>query len=198
MGRVQSLTLLFTCACLAACEDTAGVPSSYSITLDELIGPISFVELESQRVEFELDQEFSEIESVWIEIEAHVYAKQFDACGTPLDPQPCTRVVHLLGLIAIFDKEDNPSPFTVVSEPLEFGDLSDLEGQGRVRSLVRDDLSADPPVGWDYLLDGSGAFTLFWNPIATFPDLITMNGVPPSGEIIDARLIIEGTPAGSP
>lgn len=166
-----------------------------SVSLPDLVGEVDFLPSTGGReASFDVGLGFSEIESVWIEVEAQVFAKEFDVCGTVFDPQPCVHVVQLLGFFAIMDKEDSPSLLTVFSDGLSFSDdFRALEGSGVDVVPFNNRL-----VGWDFLLDGQGSLTLFWNGAAGIPERRIRNVIQPSGEIFNARLIIEGTPIPGP
>ena len=93
-----------------------------------------------------------------------------------------------LGLvISIMDDEDSPIIGFVFSDGLSFGDFRDLEGSGVDVAPFN-----NPLVGWDFLLDGEGSLTLFWNRALGNPDRIIQDLIAPSGEIFNARLIVEG------
>jgi len=166
-----------------------------SVPLKDLVGEVGFMPATGgQVVAFDAHQQFSAIESVSIEIEAHVKAREFDVCGTAFDPQPCVHEIQLLGFFARLDKEGSPILGTISSEGLTFSeDFRALEGYGIDSALFR-----NTRIGWDFLLDGRGAVTVFWNSALGNPDRIILNYKDPSGVIISARLIIEGTPIPEP
>lgn len=169
--------------------------STFSAPLSALVGPIDFLPGRgNQEANFDFGQEFAEIESVSIEIEAHVIARELDVCGTVFNPQPCTHEVQLLGLFAIMNTEDSPTLETVFSDALAYSDdYRDLEGSG-----IAVESFNNLTVGWDFLLDGQGSLTLFWSRLLGNPDRIIQNVVEPSGEIFSARLIVEATPIPEP
>ena len=129
------------------------------------------------------------------EREAHVFAREFDVCGTAFDPQTCVHTVQLLGFFARLDTEGHPVFSGQSSEGLSFGDVGALEGSGIDVAPFSDEFIQSE---FDYLLDGEGSLTLFWNRLLGNPDRIIQNVVEPSGEIFSARLIIEGTPIPEP
>jgi hypothetical protein len=180
-------------AALILLPGTAG-GTTFSAPLPGLVGVVDFLpSTGGKEASFDLGQQFSEIQNVWIELEAHVFAREFDVCGTTFDPQPCVHEVQLLGFFAIMD-EDSSNPGLVWSDGLSFSDdFHALEGSGVDVAPFNNTL-----VGWDFLLDGTGSLTLFWDSALGNPDRIILNVVEPSGEIINARLIIEGTPIPEP
>lgn len=168
---------------------------SFSVPLPDLVGVVDFSTLEGKEASFDVGQQFSEIENVWIEIEARVLAEQFDVCGTFFDPQPCVHEVQVLGFVAQMDTEGFPIFSTVHSDGLSFGNLRDLEGSGTGIAPFNDQfVNSD----FQFLLDGEGSLTLFWNVLFGDPDRIILNYMEPSGEIFNARLIIDGTPIPEP
>ena len=127
-------------------------------------------------------------------VDAQVFAREFDVCGTSFDPQPCVHEIQLLGFFATMDKEDSPNLGGVWTDGLNFSDdFRALEGSGVDVAPFN-----NTQVGWDFLLDGQGSLTLFWNRAFGNPDRIIRNVIEPSGEIFDARLIVEGTPVPEP
>lgn len=172
----------------------AALGATFSTPIPDLIGAAdSTFFIEGKEASFDFGQQFSHIENVWIEVEARVFAQQFDVCGTIFDPQPCVHEIQLLGFFAHLDEEEFPRPGTVSSRGLSFSDdFRALEGHGT-------DSAVFLPFGdWDFLLDGEGSLILFWNNTSGDPDRIIQNFVAPSGEIINARLIVEGTPIPEP
>lgn len=110
--------LIKASACASAVLAILSFPSgqaraaTYFAPLDGLVGPIDFLPSQGfAESSFDFGRQFIEIESVSIEIEAFVTAREFDECGTFFDPQPCMHVVQLLGLFSIMDKEGSPSFF---------------------------------------------------------------------------------------
>ena len=170
------------------------VGTTFSVPLPDLVGVVDFPTIGSgKKASFNFGQQFSDIQNVWIGVEAQVFAREFDFCGTLFDPQPCVHETQLLGFWALMDDEDSPITGFVLSDDLSFGDFRALEGSGgRVAPFN------NPVVGWDFLLDGAGSLTLFWNAELVFPDQIIRNVIEPSGEIFNARLFIEGTPVPEP
>lgn len=164
--------------------------ASFTVPLPDLVGEVGYPA--AIEASFDFGQQFSEIENVWIEVEARVFAGQFDVCGTFFDPQPCVHEVLLLGFVARLDKEDTPAFGTVSSEGLSFGDFRALEGYGI------DSAAFGKRLGFDFLRDGKGSVTLFWNDALGNPDRIIQDVILPSGEIYNARLIIEGSPIPEP
>jgi hypothetical protein len=162
-----------------------------SVPVPDLVGEVDFPLGHSKEASFDVGVEFSEIENVWIEVEAQVFAREIDVCGTVFDPQPCVRVVQLLGFWATMDKEDSPNLGSVFSDGLSFSDDSQaLEGFGVDIAVFNNRL-----VGWDFLLDGQGSLKLAWERVFLLPNLIIREVIDPAGEIFNARLIINGTPS---
>jgi hypothetical protein len=188
MGRILLATVLsfFPRVALGMC---------LSVPLPDLTGEVDFLPSTGGReASFDVGLGFSEIQTVWVVVEAQVFAKEFDVCGTVFDPQSCVHEIQLLGLFAIMDIEDSPSLITVFSDGLSFSDdFRALEGSGVDVAPFNNTL-----VGWDFLLDGQSSLTLFWNGALGNPDRIFGNVIQPSGEIFNARLIIEGTPVPEP
>lgn len=172
------------------------VGASFSVPLPGLVGEIDFPRSSGKEVSFDFGQQFSHIESVWIEIEAHVFASEFDFCGTLFEPAPCVHEAELLGLWAQLDNGVDVLAGFAFSDGLSFYDgSSPLEGTGTDVALFH---LFNPILGWDFLLGGNGDFNLFWNTSFGDPDRIILNRVEPTGEIFSARLIIEGTPVPEP
>lgn len=169
---------------------------SFSVPLPDLVGAVDFLPSTGGReASFDFGQQFSSIENVWIEVEAHVFAREFDVCGTIFNPQPCVHEVQLLGFFAQLDTEGFPRFSTIPSGGLSFGDFRDLEGSGTDSAPFNDQfVSSD----FQFLLDGEGSLTLGWNSALGNPDRIIQNVIEPSGEIFNARLIIEATPIPEP
>lgn len=165
---------------------------SFSAPLTALVGVVDFSTSNGKNVSFDFGQRFSAIQSVSIEIEAQVFAREFNVCGTTFNPQPCVHTVQLRGFLAIMD-ENSPEPGFVWSDGLSFGEFDALEGSGVDVAHFN-----NPLVGWDFLLSGSGSLTLFWNRALGNPDRFIQNVIEPSGEIFGARLIVEGTPIPEP
>lgn len=194
MNRVLLTSMLLALGSLA-CESEGPVRSSFSISLDELIGPIPFATGSSQRVDFDFGQPFTSIDGVSLEVQAEVTAQQFDVCGFVFDPQPCVREVHLLGFFGLIDKEGSSIPGVIISERIDVGDdRFALSAEGGGRAAFRGGEST----GWDFLLDGSGTLEVAWNEVLGNPDRLIENPVEPAGVITDARLIIEGVRAADP
>jgi hypothetical protein len=170
--------------------------TTFCVPLPDLVGVIDFPDDGPGReAAFEVGQQFSEIENVWIEVEARVFAKEFDVCGTWFDPQPCVHEVQLLGFVGRFDTEGHPLFSALHSKGLSFGAFRNLEGAGTDSAPFDDQFVQS---GFQFLFDGEGSLTLFWNTVLGHPDRIILNVVEPSGEIFSARLIIEGTPVPEP
>lgn len=166
---------------------------SFSVPLPDLVGSVGYPA--AIETSFDFGQQFSSIENVWIEVEAQVSALQLDICGTVFNPQPCAHQIFLLGFFAQLHTEGFPQFSTIPSGGLSFGDLRDLEGSGTDSAPFNDQfVNSD----FQFLLDGKGSLTLFWNDVSGDPDLIIRNVIPPSGEILNARLIIEATPVPEP
>lgn len=174
---------------------SAAIGMSVSVPLPDLVGVIDFpVSGPGREASVDVGQQFSEIQSVSIEVEAEVFAREFDYCGTVFVPLPCDHRLELLGFFSLFDKEDSPTVGIINTGGLTFSDDSSApEGYGIDVAEFN-----NPLVGWDFLLDGEGRLTLFWNGSFGFPGDIRINVVEPSGEIFSARLIIEGTPVPEP
>lgn len=196
--RLAAIKPSMRCALLAAALcflPSIAFGTTFSVPLPGLLGAVDFTPSSGGKdAIFDFDQQFSEIENVWIEVEAHVFAREFDVCGTTFDPQSCVHEVQLLGFFARLDKEDSAALGTVFSDGLSFSDdFRALEGSGVDVAPFNNSL-----VGWDFLLDGEGKLLLFWNRALGNPDRIIQNVIEPSGEIVSARLIIEGTPIPEP
>jgi len=163
------------------------IGTTFSAPLPELVGVIDFLPAEGGRsASFDFGLQFSEIESVSLEVEAHVVARTFDDCGTISDPQPCVNRTQLLGFFARLDEQVLGSIVT----RLKFSDNIHVpEVSGVVVSPFRNNILPE----WDFWLDGEGSVELFWNNTGGVPEDIRRNFTDPSGEIFNARLILEGT-----
>ncbi len=169
----------------------AALSMCFSASLPDLVGEVDFPPGQSKEAGFDFGLQFSEIENVWIEVEAQVFAREIEFCGTVFDPQPCVRVAQLLGFLALMDKEDSPNRGSIFSDVLSFSDGSRaLEGFGVDIAVFN-----NRRVGWDFLLDGQGSLNLGWNRVIYPPTVIVIRVTDPSGEIFNARLIINGTPS---
>jgi hypothetical protein len=174
----------------------ASFATSFSAPLPDLVGPINFVTGAAHPpTTFDVGQQFIAIESVSIEIEAHLVAAQYDFCGLFSNPQPCIDGVALLGVVTIMDEEDRSFPgsiFTAVSVPAPPGTI-EVTGTGSSEfGWVAN------PFGWEILFDGQGTLTMFPDQVLFPPGAIIQNFQPASGEIVSARVIIEGTPVPEP
>lgn len=166
---------------------------SFSVELPDLVGPFPSGYEPGPVASFDFEQEFLAIQGAWLEVEARVTALQFERCGTLSNPQPCVRVVRLIGFFSLMDKEGSPNPGFVFSDGLVFwDDPSALEASGTDTVPFK-----NPLVGWDFLLDGRGSLTLFWNDIYFIDDII-IDVSEPGGEIFAARLILDATPVPEP
>ncbi len=185
----------FACLVILTWIPSAAGAVTFSTPLTDLVGPVDFFPSTGGReAQFDFEQQFAEIQNVWIEVDAMVRARSFDVCGLAFDPQPCVRVIQLLGFAATMDKEDSPNLGLVFSDGLSFSDdIHALEGSGLSIAIFNNTL-----VGWDFLLDGEGSLTLFWNRLLGNPDRIIQNVIEPSGEIFGARLIVEAVPIPEP
>jgi hypothetical protein len=166
-----------------------------SVSLPDLVGEVDFFPSSGNReASFDVGLGFSEIQNVWIVVEAEVFAQEYDYCGTLFDPKPCVHVFNHVGFFAIMDKEDSPNLGSVFSWGLSFSDDENaLEGYGVDVAVFNNQL-----VGWDFLLDGQGSLKLYWHAPAFLSHVIIHSVIDPSGEIFNARLIIEGTPVPEP
>jgi hypothetical protein len=161
----------------------ASVAATFFAPISTLVGPLNPPHSGGNQGVFDFGLGFSEIESVSIEIEAHVIAQERELCGF----FPCVPRQELLALYAVMDTEGSPTFESVLSDELAFGDIvDDPEGFGTESAIFR-----NIRVGWDFLLDGEGRLTVFWNHFITLePSRISKQ---PSGEIFSARIIVEGT-----
>lgn len=173
----------------------AAVGAMFSAPLPDLIGVVDFDTSSGKQVGVDAGQQFSAIQNVWIEVEAHVFAQEFDVCGTVFDPQSCVHEVQLLGFLGSLDTEDHPVFSSQSSDGLSFGPFDALDGYGIDVARFSDEFIQS---GFNYLLDGEGTLTLFWNRALGNPDRNITNVIDPSGEILNARLIIEGVPLPEP
>ena len=172
------------------------VGESFSLPIPGLVGEIDFPRGQGKEVGFDFGQQFSEITSVSIEISAHVFALEFDVCGTLFEPAPCVHKAQLLGLRAQLDDGLDVLAGFAWSDGLSFYDgSSTLEGVG---TDVGSFFLFNPSLGWDFLLSGKGDISLFWDSTFGNPDRIIIIVTEPSGEIFSARLIIEATPVPEP
>lgn len=187
--KFLEIAALVTAASFVSCGSAGAL--TFRTPINGLVGTVGFTPSSGgQDASFDFGREFVDIENVWIEIEANATARQFDVCSDPLDPNSCVHTVQLLGFFARLDKEGSPILGTVSSEGLSFSnDFSALEGSGTDVALFN-----NLNVGWDFLLDGQGRLTLFWNRALGDPDRLIQNLVEPTGQIISAHLIVEGTP----
>jgi len=169
---------------------------SFSAALPDLVGPIDFATGAAfPPTTFDVGQQFASIESVSIEIEAHLTAAEWEFCGLSIDPQPCVDQAALVGFLGVLDEEDRPFPgsiFAVVSVPTPPGSVEETGTWGAEFDNVGN------PFGWEVLLDGQGTLTLFPDQILFSPLAIIQNFQPASGEVLSARVIIEGTPVPEP
>ncbi len=172
--------------------------ATFSAPIPGLVGVIDFEpHVSGREASFDFGQQFAEIERVSIEIEARVVAEQFDACGTTSNPQPCVRRVNLLGFFTLVDEEDKPFLGSISTALSVSDDPHATEATGTGIGEFTDPFDLNP-FGWDILLDGEGSVTPFWDALFPAPGLVIQNFEEGSGEILGARLIIEGTPIPEP
>lgn len=175
------------------------VPSSstamiVSIPLPGAVGEIDFSRSSGGRdVAFDFGHRFSEIASVSIEINARMYSLEYDVCGTVLDPQPCFHQTIQAGLAILLDTEGSPGFETVLSGVSFSDDPHVFEASGVAAGQFTNNRT-----GWQFLGDGRGRLTIFWNCCGINPDSLVQNVIEPRGEIFDARLIVDGTPIPEP
>ena len=173
---------------------STGASMTFSTPIPGLIGDVDFARSERASADFDFGQAFQSIQSISIEIEAQVFAREFESCGTPSNPIPCTPQTELLGFYAHVDDGNEPLRLGF-SRGLSFFNGSATEGYG-IDSASFTEFGV--PSGWDFLLQGSGRIHLFWNSFFGNPDLIVRNNIEPSGEIFSARLVIDATPIPEP
>ncbi len=194
LGWVGRRAALFACALLFA-PGTSAAP--FVLELPELVRPIGDPLDRSATLaipaHFDFGQPFLSVDAVFLEVEATLYAGEYDFCGFIFDPQPCTHVLELLGLFARLDNEGG-SPFSIVTALSYSDELHVPSASGTARSAFDYSLHGS----FDFLLDGEGELTLHWNRVFTFPDRIIMDFHAPYGEIHGARLILEATPIPEP
>ena len=175
----------------------ASVPCAaavFSAPIPDLVGALDPPGAGGRHANFDVGQQFSEIQNVWLEIEAHVVAREFDYCGTWSNPQPCAHVINLVGLFADMDEQESEAPGLIFT----LGGLSFGEGDAPEATGTATAIFSNPLIGWDFLLDGESGLTVHWNAGAFRLDQLILNMTQPSGEIIDARIIIQGTPVPEP
>lgn len=173
------------------CLPSAALGMTFSVPLEALVGPIDFPASSGGRTaHFDFGQQFSEIESVSIELEARVRAQEYDVCASPFDPQSCVHEIHLLGFWAIMDDQENEVPGTIFTHPGLSFPVVGIDGREAYGTDIR--RFSNPLVGWDFLLDGESNLTLYWNRELGDPDRFIRNVVEPTGEILSARLVING------
>lgn len=162
--------------------------ATFSAPIPALVGPLRPPDSEGHEGVFDFGFEFSEIESVSIEIEARIIAQEREVCGAL---PPCASRRELLALFAEMNIEDSTTFGIVLSDELVFGDiLEDPEGFGTESAIFRNTL-----IGWTFLLDGEGLIKVFWNVPHGIPGRIVKQ---PSGEILSARIIVQGTAVPEP
>jgi len=196
-GGVPSLSLATLLVLSLALSPAAIAGTLYSVPLPELVGVIDFLPAQPGRAaSFDFGLQFSDIESVSLEIEAHVVAETFDFCGSISNPQPCVNKPQLLGFVARLDEQDHPVLGSIITFPgLNFSDdIHVPQASGVVVSSFKNIILPE----WDFLLDGEGSLVLFWNAVGETADQIRLNFTDPSGEILNARLILEGTSVPEP
>jgi len=90
---------------LSLLPGTAVGMTTYSTLHTDLLGVVDFLPSAGGRAaNFDYGQQFSNTQNVWIELDAHVVAREFDVCGTAFSPQPRVHEIHLLGFFARLDQ----------------------------------------------------------------------------------------------
>ena len=135
-------------------------------------------------VNFDLGQEFKEVREVILLIEATTTPLTVMSCGTIAQPEPCEVRRIPVGFYARLDDPDAGFLSAVVD-----GFRSDRPVR---KSGVFNQVFVDFDL--DSLRDGKGELTLFWNQIYFLTGTAPLRDSLPSGEILDAVLIIDGTP----
>ena len=150
------------------------------IPLEELLGPFpGSSPCCAVTVDFDFGERFSEVNAVWLEVEATVTPETFMSCGTIFDPLPCTEVTRWIGFFAVMDAPE--IIYTV------------LEGYSDV---VHRDVNIFGPEHHSvaFLKQGRGSLVFWWNRIHGFPENVIRDRVAPTAEITDAWLIIDAVP----
>lgn len=139
---------------------------------------------------FDFGQQFESIESVAIEIDATVHAHERDLCDYFPFPESCIHVFHQPGFSVFMDAEGMGTGFVLAG--VEIGDFHAPVVTGTGRSTL---LHPNTPL--DFLLDGKGQLSVYWNSPAFFDKVVIVYQYP-FGEITGARLILEATPIPEP
>ncbi len=134
-------------------------------------------------VDFDLGQEFAEVRSVLLMLQATVTPLTYQNCGTIGEPHPCELEVVNTGFLARLESPNQDSTTAVIG---------DFRSYPLRRAGVFERVFLE--YSFDHLLDGTGTITLFWNGVSFTDDRIIQDFHPPTGEITDAVLIVDGTP----
>lgn len=190
---------LIAALALLSVPDRVWGGQAFSIPLPELVGPVAFPgDLAGIQVDFDLEREFSDIERVIIILRA---------VGTPALVQTCTS-----GQSWIWDDELEAwrQPDLECETKITPIDLiASLEGETteqHTRTTVGDfrDYALERAgvfqrsfgtFSFDQLKDGRGSLTLWWNLPLSGGGRTSTIVQPPSIEILEAVLLVEGTPA---
>ncbi len=199
MASSSSIRAVSGGATLLACVLLFASPSisaPFVLELPELIGtwgdrldPTATLNLPAS---FDFGREFQSIESVALELDATVFAHEYDFCGFTFDPQPCTPRTQQWGFFSVLDDEGT-SPLTAFAG-VSIGDpyAPVVTGTGRGNFDNYPFHSS-----FEFLLDGKGDLSVGWNRILFFDSIVDTH-LFPSTEITGARLIIEATPVPEP
>lgn len=152
--------------------------------IDELIGPAPQYG-SGTTIEFDLGREFTEVREVVLLIEAIVTPLTVISCGSISNPEPCTeRLLH----VGFFARIDDPDAGFLSAEVEGFRSDRAVRNAGAFNQVFLD---------FDYasLRDGKGELTLYWNAPLFTTGASSRRDLLPSGEILDAVLVVDGTPA---
>lgn len=173
----------------AAAMPAAAIP--FRAAIAQLVGPM---ELPQLRVGFDFGQEFSQIESVSLELVASVTAFEYDYCGTVFSPQACEHRTVQSSVFAILN--DDPFPFFFLTGVGEngFTETPSLQ-RGTFHGPRFTTLPSDP---FAFLGSGKGSFEIHWNSLGFFPEDIVVNAVRSTGTIFEAYIVFDATPIPEP
>ena len=152
-------------------------------SLPELVGPAPTYGDSPIEFDFDLGQEFGEVDDVLLMLEATVTSLTYESCGTINDPEPCElRVVHP-GFHIQLEGPDRSRTYAVVDD---FRSFPKMRAGVFQRSFIE--------FSFDHLRDGMGTLSFGWSQLQFIPEQIIRNFTPPTGSITDAVLIVNGTP----
>ena len=169
---------------LAAALFLAPAAHAQFFQIDGLTGPAPAYG-SGKTVSFDLGQEFDEVREIVLLIEATTTPLTVISCGSLAAPEPCAERLVPVGFLA---RIDDPNAGFLSAEVDGFRPDRAVRNAGVFNQVF---LEFD----YDSLRDGKGELTLFWNRLFFPTGTAPLRDRLPEGEILDAVLVVDGTPA---